>query len=258
MGESTKSVLALLMIIGMIGGVLAWMSDGAPWPALAGFPALAIGSLGALLWSLKRKDTYPDFLKRSCGRYFERNGFCFAISPRVVEDQIWFDVYFQNRYERPCRAQVVARPSEGFFLNRRKIEALSVEIECEGAAFGVAHVPWGVPARYQGKTQDFDVLAHVVYPSRRGRMVRYSDGLRVGTANRAWGWGLLSLLGALGGTIVFKKPAKLKLTLPSGVAETVPEGPRIQIATLWRPEDAMGQGETDSKDSVEAVPSPMT
>jgi hypothetical protein len=235
MGESAKSVLALMMIIGMIGSVFAWMTDGATWRPKAAFPAIALGSLATLLWSLTRKDKVPDLLRKACGGYFERDGFCFAILPAVSEGQGRLDVYFQNRFERACRGQVVIRPSQQFFLNRRPIEMLTVEIECEGAAFGVARVPWAVPAKFQGKRQSFDVGAHVDYPSGRGTMIRYRDGARVGTAKRDVWSGLLTLSGAVGGVVVLAQPAKINLVLPKGITESVPEDSPIRVETLWRP-----------------------
>jgi hypothetical protein len=237
MGESAKSVLALMMIIGMVGSVMAWMMDGAAWQPKAAFPALAIGSLGILVWSLTRKDKFPDLLRKTCGAYFERDGFCFAILPAATKGEGRLDIYFQNRYENPCRAQVAIRPSQQFFLNRRPIEMLTIEIECEGAAFGVARVPWAVPKKLQGKRQSFDVGAHVEYPSGRGKMIRFRDGLRVGTAKRDIWSGLLTMSGAVGGMVVLAQPAKIHLVLPKGIGEDVAEDAHapIKIETLWRP-----------------------
>src|SRR5262249_3984613 len=160
--------------------VFAWMIDGTTWLSRAGFPAMTAAALGLLFWSLTRKDKFPDLLRKACGGYFERDGFCFAIIPVASNCQSRVDVYFQSRFERNSRAQVVIRPSRQFFLNRRPIESLTVEIECAGGAYGVARVPWAVPARFQGKKQSFDVGAHVEYPSGRGAMVRYRDGIHVG------------------------------------------------------------------------------
>jgi hypothetical protein len=235
MGGSGKSLLALVMIIGMIGSVFAWMTDGATWRPKAAFPAIALGAFAILLWQLLRKDKVPDLLRKTCGNYFERDGFCFMIAPAAFKGEGRLDVYFQNRFERPCRAQVAIRPSQQFFLNRRPIEMLTIEIECEGGAFGVAHVPWAVPAKLQGKKQSFDVGAHTEYPSGRGAMIRYRDGLRVGTAKRDVWSGILTMSGAVGGVVVLAQPAKIKLVLPKGIAETVAEDAPISIETLWRP-----------------------
>ena len=238
MGESAKAVLALVMIIGMICSVFAWMTDGATWRPLVGFPALTLGALGILLWSLTRKDKFPDLLRQSCGAYFERDGFCFAILAAAANGECRLDVYFQNRFDRARRAQVMLRPSQQFFLNRRPIETLTVEIDCPGGAYGVARVPWAVPAKLQGKKQSFDVGAHVEYPSGRGTMVRYRDGVPVGTAKRDIWSGILTVSGAVGGMVVFSQPAKIKLMLPKKVAETMPEDALIMIETLWCPEGA--------------------
>jgi hypothetical protein len=235
MGESAKSVLAIVMIIGMVGSVFAWMTDGTTWRSLAGFPALALGALGLLVWSLTRKDKFPDLLRQRHGSYFERDGFCFAITPAASNGECRLDFYFQNGFDRSSRAQVVMRPSQQFFLNRRPIETLTVEIDCPGGAYGVARVPWAVPAKFQGKKQSFDVGAHVEYPTGRGTMIRYRDGVHVGTAKRDVWAGILTLAGAVGGTVVITKPAKVKLTLPKDVEDTVPEDALISIEILWRP-----------------------
>jgi hypothetical protein len=235
MGESAKAVLALLMIIGMLGSVFAWMTDGTTWRPLVGFPALALGALGLLVWSLMRKDKFPDLLKKRHGSYFEREGFCFAIVPVASNGECRLDIYFQNRFDRSSRAQVVMRPSQQFFLNRRPIETLTVEIDCPGGAYGVARVPWAVPTKLQGKQQSFDVGAHTEYPTGRGTMIRYRDGVHVGTAKRDVWAGVLTLAGAVGGTVVMTKSAKVKLTLPKDVKDTLPEDALIAIEILWSP-----------------------
>lgn len=243
MSESAKAVLALVVVIGVILGALAWL-DGWAWWARAACPMIALGAIGILVWAQTRKDKAPDFLAQKfmapdfSGRsrvcYFERDGFCFAFEPVASESQFRLDVYFQNRFERHCRAQVLVEPSEQFFLNRRPIAPLAVEIECEGGAYGVAKVPFGVPARFQGMEQLFDVSAHVDYPSGRGAMIRFRDGFRVFTFKRDV-WSILQLLGALIFVVLLKKPAKLELNLPQGVAETIPENSPIWVKTLWRP-----------------------
>ena len=235
MGETAKSVLALVMIIGMVGSVMAWMMDGTTWRTLAGFPAMAPERWDpAVVINAERQVSRS--LAEVMQRLFERDGFCFAIIPVASEGQCRLDVYFQHRFDRHCRAQVIIRPSQQFFLNRRPIETLTVEIECEGGAYGVARVPWAVPARLQGKKQSFDVGAHADYPSGRGTMIRYRDGIRVGTAKRDVWSGILTMSGPSVEWSSSAQPAKLKLTLPKRVVETVPEDSPIWIETLRRPQ----------------------
>ena len=44
MGESGKAVLALVMIVGILGGIFAWMLDSVNWPARLGFPAAGVAA----------------------------------------------------------------------------------------------------------------------------------------------------------------------------------------------------------------------
>jgi hypothetical protein len=238
MNESAKAVIALVMIIGMLGSAWAWISDGSPWWSLAGFPTMAVCALGILLWSFAREGKSPDRLRKACGLYLERDGFCFQIVTVASEGQFRLDVHFQNRFEGHCRAQVVFRPSPLFCLNRRPIGSLTVEIECEGGAYGVARVPWGVPALLQGTRQSFDVGADANYPSGRGAKIHFREGISGGTAKRE-GWsGISTLSQAVGGLVIFAQPIRFNLMLPTGVAETVPEDSPILIETLWRPSGA--------------------
>ena len=67
-------------------------------------------------------------------------------------------------------------------------------------------------------------------------MLRFRDGLVI-RANSRFGnpFGTtLTVLGAMGGTIVLSKPAHIDLRLPKPVAERVPENAQIEIATLWK------------------------
>ena len=238
MGESAKAVLALVVIVGLVGSLMAWWTmDTVNWPARLGFPTAGLASLGLLLWAVMRRDKAPDFLRQVAGSYFENGGFCFAIVPAIRERTYRLDIYYQNRYERPCRARVIMQPSLQFFLNRRPIGSITVAIECGGGSFGVASVPWAVPGAFQGKKQSFDIGADVKYPLGHGAMLRYRDGLQVGGANEPTWVAITTLAGALGGILVLYKPAKCTFELPSDVEETVPEEAPILFETLWRPGD---------------------
>jgi hypothetical protein len=79
------------------------------------------------------------------------------------------------------------------------------------------------------------LLDEIKHESGRGTMVRYRDGVHVGTAKRDIWSGILTVSGAVGGMVVFSQPAKIKLMLPKKVAETMPEDALISIETLWCP-----------------------
>lgn len=146
---------------------------------------------------------------------------------------------------------MVLNPSQQFFLNRRPVGSYRIEVECEGGAFGVISRPWGIPASFQGQIQSFDVAAHVEYPEKRGRLLRYQDGLRVGEARKAVWSGVLTVAAATGGMIVLTKPALIKLRLPGDVDESVPDDAPLINQTLWRPGDpADGKAGSTPKPSL--------
>ncbi len=238
MSESVQAVLALLMIIGLIGCILVFMNDRVNWPAFAGMLTLMFGSFGLLLWSILRRDKVPDFLRTVPGPLLERNGFCFKVFVNPVKGRCYLDLYFQSRYERPSEAIVVLQPSKGFFLVRPDLASMTIAIECPAGGFGVTRVPWPVAKKFQGKAQWVDVGADVRYPEGRGKMIRYRGGGQVGTAGRDIGLAILTVAGAMGGMIVLKKPAKVKLRFPVGVEEAVDEDLPISTKIVWRLGDA--------------------
>lgn len=64
MGESTKAVCALLIIVGIIGTVLAWMTDSpgaTTWGSRIGAPLTAVLAFGLILKLHFRADIVPDY-----------------------------------------------------------------------------------------------------------------------------------------------------------------------------------------------------
>jgi len=100
MSESAQSVLALLVIVGMVGSFSVFMNDRANWTAISGLLTLMFGSLGVLIWSLYRRDKAPDFMKNVPARMFERNGFCFGFLASAVKSRSYLDLHFQSHYAR--------------------------------------------------------------------------------------------------------------------------------------------------------------
>jgi hypothetical protein len=239
MSESVQAVLGVVLLFGSVFSVMVLMLDGMPLAARILVPAATVGSCGGLVWSMLRKDRQPDLLRTVSRNVFERDGFCFALGVAERGKYGELRVYYQNRYDRPCQARVVIRPARGFFLSRPEVESITLTIDCPGAGFGVARLPFGVPDRMQGKRQRLDVAADVNYPDGRGTMVRFRGGVQVGGANLE-GWKIaVTVAGALGGKVVLWKPAQVKLLLPVGVREAVPDEAPIAYELLWRPgEDA--------------------
>ncbi len=241
MGESTKRVCAFLMIMGVFAGVVAWYTDGAgatTWAFRIGGPATVILALGLILVLHFRADREPDYLRSVAGKYFNRDGFCFAFDVSAIDGIAFMEAYFQSQFDRPSLGRIAARPARGFFLTRAKIDAITFEIECPPAGFGYARIAIPIPEALQGKRQAFDVGAFVDYPEGHGRRVRFHDGVLV-RRNSDLGDSLgttLKIAGAATGSValVLSKPATAKIDLPIGVAEDIPDNLAPEITTLWQ------------------------
>ena len=226
MGQSTKAVLQFLLLVLVFTSIAFWIDD-ENWPAKIGLPLAAVAVFSVICWANNREDKAPDILGQQVDAYFERLGFCFAIVPTVTEDRCVVQIFFQNRYANSCTARVLLRHCT--FLPKRqqhKLSSIAVQIDCSGGECGVMQVPWGISQDYQGTAQILDVGADVTYPNRRGRLLRFREGLEVGDTN-------LRMFGFLG----IRKPARCKLDLPIGVRESVPEESRYIVKTLWTPEN---------------------
>ena len=237
--ESVKSVLALVVVIGFVVGLISWSADrpdGETWAYRVAGPAVAAAALAALLAVHFKRDRAPDLLRGVAGQYFDRAGFCFALSTDVREGRFVLQVHFQNQFERPCLGRVALRPAVGFFLGRAKIESVGCDVECGPGAFGVATLPLAVAAAAQGTRQKFEVGAAVEYPAGRGRRLRFGEGVPLSHNSRFSGPfnTALTLAGAAAGMIVLSHPASAMLDLPAGVEEELDAPPAPRVETLWR------------------------
>lgn len=233
MPTSAKALLQLLVIVCVFGSIYVWADPEGGWPWRMGFAPAGLGALFALMWASRKRDKVRDYLHEILrAGYFERDGFCFGVSPRVADNRCFLDVYYQNRYADPCHASVVLKPSRQFFLNRRDLTTLTIGIPCPGAGFGRASVPWAVPEAYQGKPQSLDGAPSVEYPQGRGELLRYREGVRVGSANVS-AWKVVATVAAAAtGNVGMSKPATLKITLPSRVFETMPDASPLVVEIL--------------------------
>ncbi len=143
MGESTKAVLALLLIIGLIAAALAWVADrpdATTWGFRIGGLVFSVIMLGLLLKLHFRADLAHDYLDEHFGSFFNRDGFCFAFLTTAVDGIAFMNVFFQNQYDKPCIGRIALQPGRGFFMNRAKLESINYEIECGPAAFGCVRI----------------------------------------------------------------------------------------------------------------------
>jgi len=239
MGESTKSVCALVMVVGIVVAAVAWTTDrpdATTWTFRIGGLVMTVLALGFILKLHFRADVAHDYLRSRTGTYFNRDGFCFAFVATAVDGIAYLDAYFQSQRDKPCVGRIALRPARGFFMTRAKIESITYEIECPAAGFGFARIAVPISEKLQGKAQSFEVGASVSYPDGKGERLRFHDGvfLRSNT-NFGNSFGTaLTVAGAATGSLILSKPATAKIELPLGVAEDVPDCLAPEINVLWQ------------------------
>lgn len=241
MGQSIKAILQLILIIAGITALILWTDDSIkPSPTLTIFriatPAVSVLIIVILWRNSRRKETLPDHLAQACRSYFERDGLCFAFIPLVQNGICWMQIYFQNRYARPCNARVVLQPPvKSFGIRRLPLAGIDVDVHCDGGAFGVYRIPWPIDAKMQGRKVACEIACATHYPQGRGKLLRYREGLRAGVPgsgrNVAATAGLL-----LVGVVSVSRPATVTLTLPTGVAEQIPPGLEPVAEILFTPD----------------------
>jgi len=112
------------------------------WVFRIGGPVLGLAFLGLLLWGIIGAARYLIFLSGNLAGFFEKDGFCFWPAPEIREGVCWLDVWYENRYERPCESILVIKPAQGFFLTRRNIQGLVIRVDCDPASVGRGGGAW--------------------------------------------------------------------------------------------------------------------
>ena len=239
MGESLKAICCLILIVACIAVAFAW-SDDRPsdltWMFRIGSPALAVLSLGMLLFFHFRMDVEYDYLKDIYPAYFNRDGFCFVLSCTAENGVAYLVVHFQNQRDQPCIGRIALRPVHKLFRGRADMDWITMEIACEPAAFGLARMPISLPQVIQGTRQELEVGASVEFPRGKGRRLRFRDGMLL-RANADFGSRFnkaITIAGAVGGVIVLTKYATVTIDLPTHVAEYVRDAPPTEVKTLWQ------------------------
>ena len=115
MGQNTHQLLQLILIVLAFAAVVIWVAplelNGAVWAIRILTPIGAIG-MGYVVFKVSRMpDKIPDFLREHAGRYFEREGLCFAPVFEVVNATAWMCIYFQNRHARESVATIEMWPA---------------------------------------------------------------------------------------------------------------------------------------------------
>jgi hypothetical protein len=219
-------------VVVAILAMITWAGASVGPPVL--WTVLTVLLVAAFIWLYRRPSPYPDLLGQVSRKYFERNGFCFSIGCVEAKGRCELIVHYQNRYANPAQAVLVLnRPRRSF---RKATEpSVSIGFEYGGGEFGATRVPWAVDEQLQGKTDVLEVAADVRYPQGKGRMIRYRDGLRVGTAKGANFQVAATVAAAMAGFILISRPARVRLRYPTGVSQSVPDRAAIKSEVLWEP-----------------------
>ncbi len=190
---------------------------------------LAAACLVLLLRRQLRRDLVPDYLGLCKDKFFERDGFCFGISLDREDDMAMFTIMFQSRYLGPSTARIALRPAGS------RVATVSPDIQCGPAGFGVAKFPVAIPRRHQGKTVTFELGVDADYPLGKGREVRFRHGrtIRHNSRFRSLTAVVRTLLHSLAGHLFIHWPARIRLTLPSDVAEFIRESAVGGSEVLW-------------------------
>ena len=185
----------------------------------------------------------PDLLAELGGGYFERDGLCFL--PRLVVDGglCWFNVYCQNRYDRPVTARAFFVPMEGTSkTGNHDVPPVTVDASCDGGEAAVVCVPYPLARSWQGKIMIYDVYATAEYPGGRGELVRSTEGAPVGEPTSDLKETLtaaaLLALGTVGAFAIAVRSTRprgsFEQRLPDGVPDRVPEGVVPRREVLWQ------------------------
>jgi hypothetical protein len=233
MSQSVRASLAALVILGFLFG-LSWIMNVRPDSALvlwlrwsAVFLIIVPGSV--LIWARTIRDKAPDFLAKVNRRYFERDGFCYAVVIGSLKGGCHVVVYYQNRYSLPCEATVSLSPTKVAFRDVSELPSFKVKVACQGGEFGKAFRPWLPPARHQGKPATWDVAAQVDYSGGRGDLLRMRDGIRTAGLPE---W--VKVAGLAAGHLMYEKPARLTLKLPVVRSGQMDDQVDWQYETHWK------------------------
>jgi hypothetical protein len=240
MREFLKVTSVLVIAGGIVAGAFSWVTDSSDlttWIFRIASPIAALLALGLFLKIHFRPDLARDYLRDKCGAsYFNRDGFCFAMSVGQRDGFANLIVHFQNQFDQPCEGRIAIRPARGFWLTRAQIEWILLEIACPPGGFGAATIPFAIPLDLQGSRHWFEIGASVHFPKGKGKQLRFGDGVVIRSSAKfenPLGDGLF-IAGVATGQIVLSQPAKVELALPSEVAPEMPKPLPRELKVFWQ------------------------
>ena len=81
-----------------------------------------------------------------------------------------------------CVATIQMSGVPKFFQKKSDLEPVTLQLRVGGGEYGVALIPYAVPADRRGKRISFYVAANVSYPAGKGTQLRHTPGLAVAKA----------------------------------------------------------------------------
>ena len=185
-----------------------------------------------------RPEKYEDMLAKIDSNFHERDGFCFAFVFGVQYGVGTAQLYFQNRYAKPCNAKVVLSCEQSLFFWRPQMKSIVFRVDAPGASYGVVRVPIAIPIAAQGKKMYFNPGASIKYMEGRGEEVRFNEGISVSDLSRTGDFTriIFSILGGLVGILVLFRKRRLRVLMPTGAVEVLPVNAAPRVDILWMPE----------------------
>ncbi len=223
MHEKRNFVLVIVLIVGVIWTVVAWIVMGPNTMLLyvqrTASVAVIVGCAAWLMYALKVEDKLPNHLKEIVGElYYEADGISFMPIVRANGDKAELSLYYQNRFENPAESIVHLRPPQDSFLIRPGMRDVHIAFVADGGDFGVIRQPIAVPTHLQGQVVDVQLAAASYYPRSHGARWRRGSGMACGTLLVDWrGAALKTGVHEVSGELELVDPVTLHLSMPAGV-----------------------------------------
>ncbi|MCK9463723.1 MAG: hypothetical protein M0R80_29235 [Proteobacteria bacterium] len=237
MSELRKALLVIIFIAGLIAALLLLYfadekHDSLLWVLAISSGLLSIGAFSWLLVGLLRREEekLPDFLGEKFLNWFDQDGLSFTVRADEVDGVFCLHVWFQSRRDRRCRAVVALRPGR----RNKGFGNPKIEFEAPPAAFGCASLPIAVGSEFQGRDIALNIGASVSWPDGNGKLVRFQEGMEVGSAPGIDRRDRMFMAGAaMSGGFGFVIPATITLSVPEGVASTISPEPSTTLEISW-------------------------
>lgn len=236
----------VLIVFGIAGGIFVTIQEGVK----SGLVGLAFSGFGALLVavasvSLRKNRNVPDILALVLGdlgwdkKYFEQSGLSFTCIPLRNGDESTFALLYQNRFARPCKADILIGVPNGLVRSGKEVGGVPFHVEAGGQEVGAILMPWSTFDSQIGKAVTLKVYAECKYPKGKGKMIRPQTGMEVGTLPKPVRRALKSAGFLAFGVISWETAAKMKFVVPEWVSTEPVEDASSTRLIIWSESDGL-------------------